>query len=102
MRHRGNEKPQMKQQRAKGNCVEVIDAYTWLLAHSEEQLKNKMPKPVIVAWNCERNEIAKPCSQGGEGDWGYKDFVGVQGMDFDVLSGHQAKRSHPGWLHSRG
>lgn len=75
----------LKQHRAKGNCGEVMDAYTWLLVHGGKQLKNKTPKPLIVAWNRERNQIAKPCSQGGEGDWGCKDFVGVKGMDFDVV-----------------
>ena len=51
-----------KQHKNNAMCGEIMATYTWLLNHKGQDLKNKSPKPRIVAWNGKIKKVIDPCS----------------------------------------
>lgn len=69
-------------------CGEVMATYAWLMNHNGAQLKGKQPKPLVVAWNKNTNNMMDPCDRKdpqNPNQWGCKNFVGVDGMDYEVV-----------------
>lgn len=82
----GGVEDKQEQHRAKANCGEVMVVYEWLMAHEGKDLRNKNPQPLIASYDVKRGQMVPPCSQKKQpGDYGCKDFVGVNGMIFKAV-----------------
>ncbi|KAB8278145.1 hypothetical protein BDV30DRAFT_234093 [Aspergillus minisclerotigenes] len=94
--------PTIIQHRTNAGCGEVMVSLEYRLAHKQDILRKKTPKPTIVAWGglndgkvmANGGEIRRPCGQSpkkqdddacGE-NWGCAAFTGPAGMAFDVIS----------------
>lgn len=94
--------PTIIQHRTNAGCGEVMVSLEYRLAHKQDILRKKTPKPAIVAWGglkggkvmTNGGEIRPPCGQSpkkqdddacGE-NWGCAAFTGPAGMAFDVIS----------------
>ncbi|KAB8222336.1 hypothetical protein BDV33DRAFT_201590 [Aspergillus novoparasiticus] len=92
--------PTIIQHRTSASCGEVMVSLEYRLAHKQDTLRKKTPKPKIVAWvgdkeTGNKGKILDPCGKSknpkkqdddacGE-NWGCAAFTGPAGMDFDVI-----------------
>lgn len=61
--------------------------YAWLMNHGRDLLKDKQPKPLVIAWNKNSKEVMDPCDKKdpkNPNQSGCKNFMGVNGMNYDV------------------